>query len=109
MGEAQSIQSSWEIPRLRDRNLAQRLAKFKEEAIELLEYEGVENLEEKVKDKDYAREVAFEAIDCMILCFAVIDSLGLNAENLFLEKMERNYKKYPEGFIDDLVKDRGEL
>ena len=102
MGEAQSIHSSWEAPRLRERTPASRIERFREEANELLEYAEVEDLNEKAKNPDYAREVGFEAIDCVILCLGVIDSLGLNAENLFLEKMEKNYQKYQEGYIDEL-------
>ncbi len=95
MNEAQRIHSSFETPR-KEKTILVQLRGFEEEAKELLEYLDKENLEEKIKDTDFAKEIGFEAVDCVMRCLGIIDYLGFDVERLFLEKMEDAYRKYPD-------------
>ena len=92
LNECQVIQNRWE----RDlgiignpKNRTERMAEEWQELEEALD----------VLDKDDTLEnrlaVGNEVIDTFIIGMSIIDSLGFDAERLFLDKMAINYEKYP--------------
>ncbi len=101
--EAQAIQHWWEGKVVPDATPSSRLERFMEEVAELKDLDGAE-FDEKCKDPVYAKEVGYEAIDCVIIACGLIQSLGLDAETLFREKLEKNHHKYNVVEHADLVR-----
>lgn len=100
IAEAQVIQRFWESgilgPQARDP--ASRVNRFMQEAVELGELkEGKPDHEfnaEIERSEPMRRAVGMEAIDSIIIALGVIDSLGLDAQQLFFDKISQNYQKY---------------
>ena len=93
LGECQLIQKAWEEALDIDRTTETRINRMREEVDELYELSG-EGLNEKVKDPDYARRMGEEIIDIFIIGLSILDTMGLDAQQMFLAKMQRNYEKY---------------
>ncbi len=109
LSEAQVIQRIFEshIIAPQDRVPSSRVDRFMQEASEL---------EDLRRDKDptvfdaqcesdprFRKAVASEAIDTVIIAIGIIDSLGMDAHTLFMEKMNINFAKYNIGRMEALV------
>lgn len=100
IAEAQVIQRFWENAILGEqgRDPATRVNRFMMEAVELGQTkEGLHDHEYNKRieeDPMLRRAVAMEAVDTIIIALGIVDSLGMDAESLFHEKMLINYQKY---------------
>lgn len=106
--EAQVIQRKWESLLLGEETTpADRLNRWWDEALELFEIAQGKTEDEfnqlVVEDPAFAKEVGMEAIDNIIILLSLIDHLGLDAENLFMEKIARNFRKYSLQRFDELL------
>jgi len=100
LSEAQVIQRLFEseVVGINERTPASRVSRFMEEANELgdllknrnsIEFDGLCDT-----DPSFAKAVAGETIDTIIIALGVLDSLGFDAQNIFMEKMHINFQKY---------------
>jgi NTP pyrophosphatase (non-canonical NTP hydrolase) len=102
--KAQEAQASWEDQCMIDRSPQTQVLKKLEEDGELRD--AVREL--SINNTEEAREaVAKEAIDVIIVTLGIIDAVGFDAEQVFKEKMDRNYRKYNPDKIRELVFNHG--
>ena len=106
--EAQQIQRKWESLLLGEETTpADRLNRWWQEAMELFETAQGKTEDEFnqliVESPDFAKEVGMEAIDNIIILLSLIDHLGLDVENLFMEKIARNFRKYSVARMEELI------
>jgi NTP pyrophosphatase (non-canonical NTP hydrolase) len=99
INECQAVQSYWENGAGIERDTFKQTERMGEEYNELLEATSEYELK---PTPERAREAGREAIDVVIIALGIIDRLGLNADDLFREKLERNFHKYPMGAVDSL-------
>jgi hypothetical protein len=99
LNEAQACQSQWENGTGIDRDVFKQSERLGEEYNELLEEAYEYTLE---PSPERARATGREAIDIVIIALGIIDKLGLTADDLFREKLERNWRKYPMGAVEEL-------
>ena len=108
LSEAQRIQRMWESVILGETTTpADRLQRWWDEAQELLETAEGKSPEEfnqmTAENPEFAKEVGMEAIDNIITLLSLIDRLWLNVENLFMEKMGINFRKYSVKRMNELL------
>ena len=100
LADCQVIQNKWE----KDLGIVnvdptERSQRMKEEWQELEEALAIFDSDGTLESR---RAAGFEAMDVLIIGMSVIESLGLSAEQLFLDKMEINYEKYSVREMDKL-------
>lgn len=86
LNEAQTIQAQWERSIQVSGSVRDKVNRFVQEVEELQEAVGKEDLNKE--------ETAMEAIDCLIVLLGVISALDYTSEELFMSKMDINYRKY---------------
>ena len=99
LNECQVIQGRWERdlgiignPKNRTERMAEEWQEL-EEALDVLDNNDTLETRQAVGD---------EVIDVFIIGMSIIDSLGFDAERLFLDKMAINYEKYPIADMNEL-------
>lgn len=100
--EYQAIQSFWQEKVLskEEEGFNEKMAKFQEEADEV--NEAYEAYKENPLEK--GKHLAEEIADVIIIGLGCLSSLGFDFERLFLEKMEKNWRKYNPSLLDELQK-----
>jgi len=109
LSEAQVIQRLFEseVVGPNERKPASRVSRFMEEAAELgqlLDHKTPAEFDTLCDtDPKFAKAVAGETIDTIIIALGVLDSLGFDAQNIFMEKMNINFQKYSFGRMRELL------
>lgn len=98
INEAALIQRRWEEGIISEPKPIDRLNRFVEElmeVVELLDNYGEKQVEYLLDTNEaYRRALCMEIVDAFIIGLSFIDRCGYDPENLFLQKIHTNYQKY---------------